>query len=157
MTRPDLIIADEPTTALDVTVQAQVIEVLREARGRGLALVLITHDLGVVAEIADRIAVMYAGRIVEVARVREFFAAPAHPYAAALLASVPRLDTPLGERLAGIEGQPPEPGEELPGCAFAPRCASALETCGQARPQLRATGSRSVACHAPLAAAGFAP
>jgi oligopeptide transport system ATP-binding protein len=157
MTRPDLIIADEPTTALDVTVQAQVIEVLREARGRGLALVLITHDLGVVAEIADRIAVMYAGRIVEVAPVREFFAAPAHPYAAALLASVPRLDTPLGERLAGIEGQPPEPGEERPGCAFAPRCASVREACRRARPQLRDAGNRSVACHAPHAGAGFAP
>jgi len=157
MTRPELIVADEPTTALDVTVQAQVIDVLREARGRGLALVLITHDLGVVAEIADRVAVMYAGRIVEQAPVREFFAAPAHPYAAALLASVPRLDTPPGERLAGIEGQPPEPGEERPGCAFAPRCAAALETCRQTRPQLRATGSRSVACHAPLAGAGFAP
>ncbi len=129
MTRPDLLVADEPTTALDVTVQAQVIEVLREARDAGLALVLITHDLGVVAGIADRVAVMYAGRIVESAPVRELFAAAAHPYTAALLASVPRLDTPLTERLADIDGQPPRPGEELPGCAFAPRCPLARELC----------------------------
>ena len=150
MTRPDLLVADEPTTALDVTVQAQVIEVLREARDAGLALVLITHDLGVVAGIADRVAVMYAGRIVESAPVRELFAAAAHPYTAALLASVPRLDTPLTERLAGIDGQPPRPGEELPGCAFAPRCPLARELCRTSPPKLRSSGGRSIACHAPL-------
>jgi oligopeptide/dipeptide ABC transporter ATP-binding protein len=149
MTRPELLVADEPTTALDVTVQAQVIEVLREARDAGLALVLITHDLGVVAGIADRVAVMYAGRIVESAPVRELFAAPAHPYTAALLASVPRLDAPLGERLADIAGQPPHPGEELPGCAFAPRCPAVQEQCRHVRPALRAAGARSVACHVP--------
>ena len=157
MTRPDLIVADEPTTALDVTVQAQVLDVLREARDGGLALVLITHDLGVVAGIADRVAVMYAGRIVECAPVRELFAAPAHPYTAALLASVPRLDTPLTGRLAGIEGQPPQPGHEPQACSFAPRCPSVVARCRAARPALQADGERSVACHAPLARPGASP
>jgi len=157
MTRPDLIVADEPTTALDVTVQAQVLDVLREARDRGLALVLITHDLGVVAGIADRVAVMYAGRIVECAPVRELFAGPAHPYTAALLASVPRLDTPLSGRLAGIEGQPPRPGGEPPGCSFAPRCLSVVAQCRTVRPALQVTGARSVACHAPLVQPGARP
>jgi oligopeptide/dipeptide ABC transporter ATP-binding protein len=157
MTQPELLIADEPTTALDVTVQAQVIEVLREARDRGLALVLITHDLGVVAQIADRVAVMYAGRIVELAPVQRLFAAPAHPYTAALLASVPRLDAPLGARLDGIEGQPPRPGEEPPGCAFAPRCSSAVAACRENGPQLQERGGGSVACLAPLVAAEGAP
>jgi oligopeptide/dipeptide ABC transporter ATP-binding protein len=150
MTNPQLLVADEPTTALDVTVQAQVLEVLRAARDRGLALVLITHDLGVVAQLADRVAVMYAGRIVESAPVRELFAAPAHPYTAALLASVPRLDTPVTARLAGIEGQPPHPGEEQPGCTFAPRCAAAVERCRSLRPTLACDASeRSWACHLP--------
>jgi oligopeptide transport system ATP-binding protein len=157
MTRPDLIVADEPTTALDVTVQAQVLDVLREARDRGLALVLITHDLGVVAGIADRVAVMYAGRVVESAPVREIFAAPAHPYTAALLASIPRLDTPLAERLASIDGQPPHPGDQHAGCAFAPRCPAASDPCRAVRPELRSAGQREVACHTPLAGAGVAP
>ena len=157
MTRPDLIVADEPTTALDVTVQAQVLDVLREARNLGLAVVLITHDLGVVAGIADRVAVMYAGRIVECAPVRELFASPAHPYTAALLASVPRLDAALTGRLAGIEGQPPQPGEEPQGCSFAPRCPSAVAQCRELRPALQAAGERSVACHAPLAQPGALP
>jgi len=157
MTRPDLIVADEPTTALDVTVQAQVLDVLREARDLGLALVLITHDLGVVAGIADRVAVMYAGRIVESAPVRELFAAPAHPYTAALLASVPRLDAPLTGRLEAIEGQPPQPGEERHGCSFAPRCPSAVAQCRELRPALQVAGERSVACHAPRAHAGARP
>ena len=149
MTRPELLIADEPTTALDVTVQAQVIDVLGEARDRGLAVALVTHDMGVVAGIADRVAVMYAGRIVEMAPARELFAAPAHPYTAALLASVPRLDTPLTARLAGIEGQPPSPGAEPEGCAFAPRCPAVLEDCRRRRPSLESFAGRSVACHAP--------
>jgi oligopeptide/dipeptide ABC transporter ATP-binding protein len=157
MTRPDLLVADEPTTALDVTVQAQVLEVLRAARDRGLALVLITHDLGVVAGIADRVAVMYAGRIVECVPVRDVFARPAHPYTAALLASVPRLDTPLTGRLDGIEGQPPRPGDEPPGCSFAPRCPTAVERCRSVRPDLQAAGMRSVACHAPLVRMGNPP
>ena len=149
MTRPDLLVADEPTTALDVTVQAQVIDVLRGARDRGLAVVLITHDMGVVAGIADRVAVMYAGRIVETAPVHDLFAAPAHPYTAALLASVPRLGTPLAGRLVGIAGQPPAPGDEPDGCAFAPRCTSVLELCYRSRPPLESHENRSVACHAP--------
>jgi oligopeptide transport system ATP-binding protein len=148
MTRPELLIADEPTTALDVTVQAQVIEVLAEARDRGLAVALVTHDMGVVAGIADRVAVMYAGRIVEVAPARDLFAAPAHPYTAALLASVPRLDASPAERLAGIEGQPPSPGVEPEGCAFAPRCPAVLEACRRHRPLLERFDDRSVACHA---------
>jgi len=150
MTGPDLLLADEPTTALDVTVQAQVLGVLREARDRGLALVLVSHDLGVVAGVADRVAVMYAGRVVESAPARELFAAPAHPYTAALLASVPRLDTPFSARLAGIEGQPPRAGEAGAGCAFAVRCPAASAQCRTEDPRLRAAGARSVACHAPL-------
>ncbi len=151
MTDPDLLVADEPTTALDVTIQAQVIEVLRDARDRGLAVVLVTHDLGVVAEIADRVAVMYAGRIVETAPVRELFASPAHPYSAGLLASVPRLDASRELRLQGIEGQPPRAGADDAGCAFAPRCPRTQPRCRQERPALRLAGNRSTACHVPLA------
>ena len=147
---PQLLIADEPTTALDVTVQAQVLGVLRAARDRGLAIVMITHDLGVVAGVADRVAVMYAGRIVETADSAALFAAPAHPYTAALLASVPRLTAMLPERLVSIEGQPPRPYEEVPGCPFAPRCPSARDLCRATEPALIAAGDRSVACHAPL-------
>lgn len=150
MTGPALLVADEPTTALDVTVQAQVLEVLRGCRDRGLALALITHDLGVVAGIADRVAVMYAGRIVEVAPVVDLFDAPAHPYTAALLASVPRLDDGPAARLLGIPGQPPRPGERGAGCAFAPRCAQARDQCRRVDPPLHTDGPRTVACHAPL-------
>jgi len=150
MTNPALLIADEPTTALDVTVQAQVLALLRQFRGRGLALVMITHDLGVVAGIADRVAVMYAGSVVEIAPVADLFAAPAHPYTAALLSSVPRLAGPSTRRLAGIEGQPPRPHERGPGCPFAPRCTSAHEACATRAPKTRVSGARTVACHAPL-------
>lgn len=154
MTRPDLVVADEPTTALDVTVQAQVLEVLQAARAGGLALVLISHDLAVVAGIADRVAVMYAGRLVESAPVRALFAAPRHPYTAALLASVPRLDAPLTAQLVGIEGQPPRPGETLPGCAFAPRCPRAIEHCRRVVPDLEGDVGHAWSCHRPLDAAG---
>jgi oligopeptide transport system ATP-binding protein len=157
MTRPELLIADEPTTALDVTVQAEVLAVLQEARRSGLALVLITHDLGVVAGIADRVAVMYAGRVVETAPVREVFVCPAHPYTAALVASVPRLDTLPSMRLASIDGQPPRPGESPAGCAFAPRCPAVHDLCRARAPLLASRGARSVACHAPLSREGFAP
>jgi oligopeptide/dipeptide ABC transporter ATP-binding protein len=152
MTSPELLVADEPTTALDVTVQAQVVEVLAEARDRGLALVLITHDLGVVAGIADRVAVMYAGRLVEVAPVHDLYAQPRHPYTAALLASVPRLRGPASGILTGVEGQPPSPGQPAPGCAFAPRCGRAEARCRDERPALEGGDGRAVACHAPLPA-----
>ncbi len=150
---PKLLIADEPTTALDVTVQAQVLGVLHAARETGLAIVMITHDLGVVAGIADRVAVvavMYAGRIVETAAAASLFEAPAHPYTAALLASVPRLTGAQPERLASIDGQPPRPYEAVPGCRYAPRCPSARDLCSATEPALQAAGERSVACYAPL-------
>ncbi len=151
MADPALLIADEPTTALDVTVQAQVLEVLRDARTQGRALVLITHDLGVVAGIADRVAVMYAGRIVETAPVLELFDSPAHPYTAALLASVPRLTGPATGRLEAIEGQPPRPGAAVTGCRFAARCTAARERCLSHEPALEESSrARTVACHAPL-------
>jgi len=100
---------------------------------------------------------MYAGRVVESAPVREVFAAPAHPYTAALLASIPRLDTPLTECLASLDGQPPHPGDQHAGCAFAPRCPAASDPCRAVRPQLRSAGEREVACHAPLVGAGATP
>ncbi len=130
---PKLLIADEPTTALDVTIQAQILDLLNELREkRNLALLLITHDLGVVAEIADRVAVMYAGKIVEEAPVRELFARPRHPYTEGLLRAVPRLDE-SGEaqkrRLQTIEGVVPNPLQLPPGCRFAPRCAHAQDKC----------------------------
>jgi oligopeptide/dipeptide ABC transporter ATP-binding protein len=148
--RPSLLIADEPTTALDVTVQAQVLRVLRQSRERGLAIVMITHDLGVVAGIADRVAVMYSGRVVESAPVAQIFAAPAHPYTAALLASVPRIAGAQAGRLASIEGQPPGPRERMDGCRFAPRCPHARDLCRKTEPVAAASESGFVACHAPL-------
>lgn len=150
MAGPALLIADEPTTALDVTVQAQVLELLGTARREDLALVLITHDLGVVANLADRVAVMYAGRLVEVAAARALYACPAHPYAAGLLASVPRIGGPRPARLASVEGQPPGPHERPEGCAFAPRCFAARQICRTRRPSLRDHAGTRVACHAPL-------
>jgi oligopeptide/dipeptide ABC transporter ATP-binding protein len=141
---PDLLIADEPTTALDVTVQAQVLDLLRAAqRESGAAAILITHDLGVVAELADRVVVMYAGRVVEEAPVRPLFAAPRHPYTLGLLACVPG----SGE-LTPIPGSPPDLRALPPGCPFRPRCPLARDRCATERPQLRevAPGHRS-ACH----------
>ncbi|MEM7356031.1 MAG: ABC transporter ATP-binding protein [Acidobacteriota bacterium] len=131
---PDLLLADEPTTALDVTVQAQVIELLLDLRRRlELAVLLITHDLGVVAQCADRVLVMYCGQIVEEATVEELFAQPAHPYTRALLRAVPRLDGG-GSDLAGIPGRVPDPGELPGGCSFHPRCHEALDVCRQEAP-----------------------
>ena len=131
--KPPLVIADEPTTALDVTVQAQILDLLREMkRTFDLSLLLITHDLGVIAEVADRVAVMYAGRIVEEGPVRAIFRAPAHPYTRGLLDSIPR--GRAGERLSAIEGVVPSLTALPPGCAFAPRCRERLPECERAVP-----------------------
>ncbi|MGW2557744.1 ABC transporter ATP-binding protein [Streptomyces sp. NPDC001514] len=133
---PDLIIADEPTTALDVTVQAQVMELLAELqRELDMGLILITHDLGVVADVADRIAVMYAGRIVETAPVHDIYRAPAHPYTRGLLDSIPRLDQ-KGQELYAIKGLPPNLMNIPSGCAFHPRCPMAQEVCTTDEPEL---------------------
>ena len=145
---PDLIIADEPTTALDVTIQAQVLELLRTAqRETDAATVLITHDLGVVAELADRVVVMYAGRVVETATVTALFAAPKHPYTVGLLASLPRMDTESDE-LYAIPGNPPNMIDPPAGCPFHPRCPMARERCRTERPEPRDVGDgRQSACH----------
>lgn len=132
---PDLLLADEPTTALDVTVQAQVVELLSDLRRQlGLAVLLITHDLGVVAQCCDRVAVMYAGQVVEIADVESLFQRPAHPYTRALLDAVPKLDG--RSELRGIRGRVPEPSDLPSGCSFHPRCSVALEKCRQAAPNL---------------------
>jgi peptide/nickel transport system ATP-binding protein len=149
---PQLLIADEPTTALDVTIQAQILALLRELKASiGIAIILITHDLGVVAEICDHVAVMYAGEIVEYAPVEALFVAPQHPYTVGLLGSIPRLDAKTGE-LAAIEGMVPSMAEIPAGCRFAPRCPFAQERCTQSPPPLAAVGSnhRSRCIRAPL-------
>lgn len=134
---PRLLFADEPTTALDVTVQRQILDLLADLQTRlGTAMVLVTHDLGVVAGRADRIAVMYAGRIVETAPTKELFRNLAHPYTAALLESIPRLDSPSGTRLKAIGGLPPRVVGEPSGCAFAPRCPRATDRCLSETPEL---------------------
>ncbi|MFJ5288266.1 dipeptide ABC transporter ATP-binding protein [Streptomyces sp. NPDC088348] len=143
---PDVILADEPTTALDVTIQAQVLDVLRTAqRETGAALVLVSHDLGVIAGAADRVAVMYAGRIVESAPAEELFERPRMPYTLGLIGAVPRLDT-AGEVLVPIPGSPPTAGSTGPGCPFAPRCPLAGEPCLTAEPALRTVDGHAVAC-----------
>ncbi|WP_030291099.1 ABC transporter ATP-binding protein [Streptomyces katrae] len=144
---PSLIIADEPTTALDVTVQAQVMDLLAELqRELNMGLILITHDLGVVADVADKIAVMYAGRIVEAAPVHEIYAAPAHPYTRGLLDSIPRLDQ-KGQELYAIKGLPPNLLAIPPGCAFNPRCPMARAVCRTDVPPLAQAGpDRASAC-----------
>ncbi|MEU9576716.1 ABC transporter ATP-binding protein [Streptomyces chilikensis] len=151
---PDLIIADEPTTALDVTVQAQVMDLLAELqREYAMGLILITHDLGVVADVADRIAVMYAGRIVETAPVHDLYKAPAHPYTRGLLDSIPRLDH-KGRELYAIKGLPPSLTAVPPGCPFHPRCPMARDVCRTDVPPLHAVErgpasgpGRGSACH----------
>ena len=145
--RPSLVIADEPTTALDVTIQAQILELLRDMKAAfRLSLLLITHDLGVVAETADRVAVMYAGRIVEVGPVGAIFSSPQHPYTRGLLASIP--GTSAGRRLRAIEGAVPVPGAFPPGCAFHPRCPDRFAPCDSVPPPEFVTGTeRTARCY----------
>jgi len=151
---PKLLIADEPTTALDVTIQAQILDLMRKLREEtGTAIILITHDLGVIAELADDVVVMYAGRIVEHAPVEELFARPHHPYTIGLLGSIPQLHLEQA-RLAAIEGQVPNALARLPGCRFAPRCPFAEDRCRSAEPPLVTLGAgHQAACWlAPLEA-----
>jgi oligopeptide/dipeptide ABC transporter ATP-binding protein len=146
---PSLILADEPTTALDVTIQAQILELMKDLSRRfGVAMLIITHNLGVVARYADRVNVMYAGRIIERGTAREIYADPRHPYTLGLLRSVPRLDEPRRARLDPIEGQPPDLTRLAPGCAFAPRCTFRVERCVTEAPPLRpvGTGAHVSAC-----------
>jgi oligopeptide/dipeptide ABC transporter ATP-binding protein len=147
---PDLLIADEPTTALDVTIQAQILELIKDLkRDFGSAVVLITHDLGVVADIADRILVMYAGRIVEEGDKDQIFYDPQHPYTWGLLGSIARLDRPRPRRLTAIAGQPPSMINRPAGCSFRPRCPQAFDRCKVEDPVLTAkVGSGHLdACH----------
>jgi oligopeptide transport system ATP-binding protein len=145
---PSLLIADEPTTALDVTIQAQIIDLVKRLRDQfGMALIWITHDLGVVAGLADRVNVMYAGFVIETARIEEVYGNPQHPYTNALLRSLPRLDGRPGEQLASIDGSPPELFVLPPGCPFAPRCEFVKEMCWQQNPPLREVGpGHKIAC-----------
>jgi len=145
---PEVLFADEPTTALDVTIQAQILELIAELQASlGTAVVLVTHDLGVVAGTADRVAVMYAGRIVEEGATADVFARPLHPYTRGLLASLPRIDTPPRERLDAIPGLPPDLGQLPAGCPFHPRCSLANDRCRQERPPLVAvTAGHRAAC-----------
>jgi oligopeptide transport system ATP-binding protein len=146
--KPKLLIADEPTTALDVTIQAQILELIKELkRTQNMAVIMITHDLGVIAEVAQNVAVMYAGKIVERAPVVELFEAPQHPYTQGLLGSIPSPDK-LGRRLDVIRGTVPHPLNLPPGCTFAPRCPQRMDICETAFPALEPTGpGRDVACY----------
>jgi peptide/nickel transport system ATP-binding protein len=146
-TEPDILFADEPTTALDVTIQAQILELMRDLKHRvGTAILLITHDLAVIAEVADRVCVMYAGQIVESAPVRELFRRPLHPYAQGLLASIPRIDQP-GRKLESIPGSVPNLIFPPTGCRFHPRCPYAMPVCKETRPPLTVEGEdHTVAC-----------
>jgi oligopeptide/dipeptide ABC transporter ATP-binding protein len=132
---PRLLIADEPTTSLDLTIQAQYLNLLRDLqRAHGLALIFITHNLGIVAKMCDQLAVMYAGRVVESGPVRQIFNAPVHPYTQALLTSIPRMGDSR-QRLTAIEGQPPDLAALPPGCSFQPRCPSAMDRCRDENPE----------------------
>ena len=143
---PELIIADEPTTALDVSVQAQIISLLKRlCHERGTAIMLITHDMGVIAEAADRVAVMYAGRIVEIGAVRDVISRPQHPYSIGLMGSIPKLDSDR-DRLVQISGSMPRLTSIPPGCPFHPRCPRVFEPCARLRPELMAHAQSQVAC-----------
>lgn len=147
---PALIIADEPTTALDVTVQAQILALLKDlTRKFDTALILITHDLGVVARYAERVAVMYGGRIVETASAKDLYSKPSHPYTRGLMDSIPKLDGDASLRLVPIPGQPPDLSNMPTGCAFAPRCTLAMDQCRGSKPQLEEIGNQHFrACYA---------
>ena len=148
---PALMIADEPTTALDVTVQAQIIDLLRTLRHEfGTAFVLISHDLAVVGGLADRILVMYAGRVIESADAAQLMSRPRHPYTAELLRCLPDLSAPPLERMPSLPGQPPDAAHPAAGCEFAPRCRYAVQRCREQRPPLRQLGETQVACHFPV-------
>ena len=150
---PRLLIADEPTTALDVTIQAQILDLLaREQQRRQMAMILITHDLGVVAGRTDEVAVMYAGRVVERAATPVLFSRMRMPYTAALLAAIPKLDAAPHSRLPAISGRPPDPTRPQPGCSFAPRCGHVDERCIAAKPSLSAVDASGAryACWHPL-------
>jgi oligopeptide/dipeptide ABC transporter ATP-binding protein len=149
--RPHVLIADEPTTALDVTVQFQILSLLRELCDKlDMAMLFITHDLGVVAQLVDRVAVMYAGRIVETGSVEALFAAPAHPYTRGLMGCMPTLEA-SGHRMRTIPGQAPQPGEIPFGCAFVPRCPTAQETCKvDPLPRIAVAGAHDALCKFPV-------
>jgi oligopeptide/dipeptide ABC transporter ATP-binding protein len=143
---PKLIIADEPTTALDATVQAQILELIADLQQKlGVAMILITHDLGVVARVCDRVVVMYGGRVVEEAGIHELFAHPHHPYTQALISAVPRVEQ-AGQRLESIPGHPPRSADEIPGCPFVPRCPRRLERCAEMPALESPEADRKVAC-----------
>ena len=145
---PRLLIADEPTTSLDLTIQAQYLSLLRELqRAHDLAMIFITHNLGIVARMCDAVAVMYAGRVVEAGPIRQIFDKPAHPYTRALLESVPRLDAGAPARLPAIAGQPPDPSAPPPGCAFHPRCPRAIARCRvEAPPSIPVAAAQTARC-----------
>ncbi len=146
--RPQLLIADEPTTALDVTIQAQIMQLLKTLQAEnGMSIQLITHDIGLVAQMADRVLVMYAGQIVEQGDVRDVFKAPAHPYTSALLASVPDLPDNGGRRLASIQGTVPEHYQTITGCRFASRCPYATEACNAPQDLVEVGGGHAARCH----------
>jgi oligopeptide/dipeptide ABC transporter ATP-binding protein len=149
---PALVIADEPTSALDVSVQARILELLRDLRAEtGISIVLISHDLAVVASLADRVVVMYAGRVVESAPTEDLMRKPLHPYSSLLIQCVPDLRRPRAGRMPFVPGQTPGAGEPDRGCAFAPRCPRSTERCASERPALVNVGSGAeVACHHPL-------
>ncbi|MDQ2066329.1 ABC transporter ATP-binding protein [Xinfangfangia sp. CPCC 101601] len=152
LARPKLLLADEPTTALDVTIQAQVLDLMAElGRETGTAIILVTHDLGVVARLCDRVMVLYGGRVMEEAQAEALFDTPSHPYTKGLLAAMPRLETELTPRLGTIPGTPRSAGREVAGCPFVARCEVRLPICTTARPTLRGVAglepSRRTACH----------
>jgi peptide/nickel transport system ATP-binding protein len=145
---PRLLIADEPTTALDVTIQAQILELINRLQAEtDMAVMLVTHDLGVVSEVADKVVVMYCGSVVETADVRRLFAQPLHPYTLGLLKSVPQIDGDDAERLYMIRGTVPNPLQLPQGCSFSDRCDYSSEVCRQRRPQMVSVGGQEVCCH----------